>query len=118
MAKKKRVIVWYGRIYFHDEAVRIGCGARGIELIKLGWKWALIRERSTGIASRLNRKVWDQLYEHSLNTYGEIQPKRRRNRNVPGERRESGDRSQEVRSPSAEMEALPGQTESGLGNDG
>lgn len=59
--RKARNILWYGRVHFHDEAPRIGCGIRGIELIRLGWKWALIRERSTGIAMRLARKVWETI---------------------------------------------------------
>lgn len=59
--RKLRNILWYGRVHFHDEAPRLGCGVRGVELIRLGWKWALIRERSTGLAVRVGRKVWDQI---------------------------------------------------------
>lgn len=51
-------VKWYGRVYFRDEAPAIGCGWRGIELLDMGWKWARIRERSTGTVVRMLAKNW------------------------------------------------------------
>lgn len=44
-------------IYLHDEAPRIGCGWRKVEVISIGHKWAIIRYHGT--RARLKRAVWD-----------------------------------------------------------
>jgi hypothetical protein len=52
------------RIYFHDEARRIGCGWRRVT-IKMGPAWVRITERSTKRRVRICRRVFDeQLRDH------------------------------------------------------
>lgn len=68
--RKTRKIVWYGRVHFHDEAPRFGSGIRGIELIRLGWKYVLLRERATGVAMRMSRSVWDKIAPEGAKSCG------------------------------------------------
>ena len=45
-------------IYLHDEAPRIGCGWRRINILSAGHKWVRIKEVATDRAARLPVKAW------------------------------------------------------------
>lgn len=47
------------RIYFHDEAPRLGCGVRTVT-IRIGRKWVRISDHM-GRAVRFHRRVYEQL---------------------------------------------------------
>lgn len=47
-------------IYLQDEAPRIGCGWRTVELVSKGYKWVKIRARG-GQCVKLRRSVWDAI---------------------------------------------------------
>ena len=44
------------RVYFEDEAPRIGAGWRTV-FITFGWKWARIRCKASGRGVRLKREI-------------------------------------------------------------
>lgn len=49
------------RVYLRDEAPSIGCGWRGIDLVKLGHKWVRLRETATGRSARISLAQWTAL---------------------------------------------------------
>jgi hypothetical protein len=53
------------RIYLEDEAPRIGCGWRTVD-VKLGRKWAYLTEVSSGIRTRLPLGEAEQIIEGSF----------------------------------------------------
>lgn len=48
-------------VYLFDEAPRIGCGWRGVNITKRGRKWTRIKEVSTGFTGKLANAVWAQI---------------------------------------------------------
>jgi hypothetical protein len=48
------------RLYFEDEAPRIGSGWRTVH-VTLGWKWARLRCAASGRGTRLKREVFDPI---------------------------------------------------------
>ena len=47
------------RIFLQDEVPAIGSGWRNIEVVRLGYKWVLIKHQGKG--KRIKRKVWDKI---------------------------------------------------------
>ena len=48
------------RVYFYDEAPRIGCGWRTVEIICKGHKWVRIRYQDQQCV-KLKRAVWNDI---------------------------------------------------------
>jgi hypothetical protein len=49
------------RVYFEDEAPRIGAGWRTVHVTSLGYKWARLKCAASGRGVRIRRAVFDQL---------------------------------------------------------
>lgn len=49
------------RAHFNDEAPRIGSGVRGVNVVKIGRKWVIVRETATGIRARIPRQVFEAI---------------------------------------------------------
>ncbi len=54
-------VVFSRRVFFHDEAPKIGSGWRRVLVISVGPKWAKIKGYYSPRATRLKRSVWDQI---------------------------------------------------------
>lgn len=46
------------RVYLTMEAPRIGCGWRGITVVKRGRKWTRVTETSTGIPAKIDNRTF------------------------------------------------------------
>ena len=55
------------RVYFEDEAPRIGAGWRTVHVV-LGYKWARLRCAASGRGTRLRREVFDKIMIKGENT--------------------------------------------------
>jgi len=55
--RRKRIENAY-RVYLYDEAPRLGCGWRTVQLMRIGHKWAYVRELSTDQRARFPVKTW------------------------------------------------------------
>jgi hypothetical protein len=53
------------RVYFQDEAPRLGAGWRLVELLTIGRKWATFREVATGTRARLRKAEWLTVTKHA-----------------------------------------------------
>lgn len=57
MARRKKRA--QARVYFQDEAPKIGCGWRFINILSIGSKWVRFEEHATGRRARMSRKAWE-----------------------------------------------------------
>ncbi|NJM10599.1 MAG: hypothetical protein HC889_00600 [Synechococcaceae cyanobacterium SM1_2_3] len=58
MAKRKRRSDC--RIRLNDECRRLGCGVRGVQVLKRGRRWVHFRETATGIVAKLPLRDFDR----------------------------------------------------------
>lgn len=54
-------------VFFQDEAPRIGCGWRKIEVVQKGYKWVRVSYQG-GQCVRLKRRVWDDIERSARET--------------------------------------------------
>lgn len=53
------------RICLHDEAPRIGCGWRLVQVLSVGYKWATVRSLDNGARKKFRRREWDAIVSQS-----------------------------------------------------
>lgn len=63
------------RVYFHDEAPRIGCGWRLVS-VKVGREW--VRLASRGGRAKLTKSAWAAIARHGVEIAERKRGKRRR----------------------------------------
>lgn len=56
------------RVYLRGHCARIGDGWRGVQIVKLGYKWASFRDTASCRTCKVLRSAWDKL---AANAYDE-----------------------------------------------
>jgi hypothetical protein len=49
------------RVNLYDEAPNIGCGWRIVNVVKRGWKWVLVADKSSGKRKKFPAKQWKSI---------------------------------------------------------